>query len=117
MSQARLNKLVKKWQDRLGLTAWTITASFVDMKKFQEESNDLFYGDIQYEILQRVAHIRVIHPKHAKEFTEPLPKPDTENIVVHELLHLITDPVVKRVGNDAHEQLINLLTSLLINKD
>jgi hypothetical protein len=117
MTQARLNKILRKWQERLGLTAWTITASFVDLKQFQSESNEIAYGDIQYETLQRVAHIRIVHPKHADQFIEPLPKPDTENIVVHELLHLVTDPVVKRVGGDAHEQLINLLTSLLTNKD
>jgi hypothetical protein len=117
MTKAQLNKIVKKWQDRLGLTAWTITASFVDMKEFQYGSDEIAYGDIQYETLQRVAHIRIVHPKHAKQFIEPLPKPDTENIVVHELLHLVTDPVVKRVGGDAHEQLINLLTSLITNKD
>jgi hypothetical protein len=117
MNQARLNKILKKWQSRLGLTAWTITVSFADLKAFQADNNEIAYGDIQYETLQRVAHIRVIHPKHADSFTEPLPKPDTENIIVHELLHLVTDPVVKRVGNDAHEQLINLITSLLTNKD
>ena len=60
---------------------------------------------------------RNVHPKYAAHFEEPLPKPNPEETIVHELLHLVTDPIVKKMGSDAHEQLINLLTKILTNKE
>lgn len=117
MNINQLRKRLKYWQSMFGLTAWKITVSYVDLKEFQKEINDLAYGDIQYDDIQRVAKIRIVHPKHADQFIDPLPKPNPEETIVHELLHLVTDPIVKKMGSDAHEQLINLLTKILTNKE
>lgn len=113
MKITQLRKRLKHWQELLGLTAWKITVEYVDLKEFQRDINDLAYGDIQYDDIQRVAKIRIVHPRHASHFEEPLPKPNPEETVIHELLHLVTDPIVKKMGGDAHEQFINLLTKIL----
>ena len=117
MNITQLRKRLKHWQSLLGLTAWKITVQYAELREFQPDINDLAYGDIQYDDIQRVASIRLVHPKNYDKFPAPLPKPNPEETIVHELLHLVTDPIVKKMGSDAHEQFINLMTKILTSKE
>lgn len=114
-TQARLNRTVAEWQRRFGLTAWTIDIRFAKHSELSEDNNDLAYGDIKYEPLHRVATIRVLHPKYADSIEPPLPPHDPENVIIHEMLHLVTDPLVRKVGGEQHEQFINLMTATLMD--
>jgi hypothetical protein len=117
MSIVQLRKTTKKWQDLFGLSAWSIAVVYAKPEDMHAKSGDLVYGEIRYEPTQRVATIFVIHPRYSKLFQPPLQPPNSEETIVHELLHLVTDPIVKKAGSDAHEQFINLLTSILTKKN
>ena len=95
MTLQRLKNRLRYWQRRLGLQVWDIT-----------DTN------------HRTALVRILAPEYADMFQPPAPAYEAENVLVHELLHLLLLPVVDTDGEPditSVEQLINLLAEVLIS--
>jgi len=110
MRTSELRRITAKWQARLGLTGWDITVEFVHPDEMGGRKRVLAYGEIHYHSEEKYARILVADPCHGHLFAVP---PNPEETVVHELLHLVTDPIVRRRGGSGHEDFLDLMASLL----
>lgn len=81
-------RLVEKWQPRLGLSQWRIRVSVVDGEELRER-----YAEVSYNRTGLWAEIRVLSPKEHLARLAPVDLDDPatryEETVLHELLHLL----------------------------
>tara|TARA_R110002012_G_scaffold179980_4_gene345842 strand:- start:700 stop:1062 length:363 start_codon:yes stop_codon:yes gene_type:complete len=113
MQLSRLKNRLRYWQRQLGLEVWKIDVAYVMPHEIQ-----CGYGSNTYDTNHRTAVVRILDPAYADMFQAPAPAYDAENVLVHELLHLLLIPVVDIDGepdNTSVEQLINLLAEVLIH--
>lgn len=111
--QISLNSLLKYWQEILALSHWSISVKPV--VKLEEDGQR---GHIEYMNTERSAIISILNKRSLSRLRkkEPLYTESQENILVHELLHLLTQNV--KEGEDSEETFINSLTrSLLLLKE
>lgn len=97
MKAPNLQSLLKKWQKRLRLQDWDITAKYDD-----EHILDGQVGLTRFSKKYHHALIRILHPKD-NFFTEPHTK-NVELTLVHELLHLHITPLGEHP--EEHEELV-----------
>ncbi len=113
MTLQRLKNRLRYWQRRLGLQVWDITVVYAMPHEVQ-----CGYGSNTYDTNHRTALVRILAPEYADMFQPPAPAYEAENVLVHELLHLLLLPVVDTDGEPditSVEQLINLLAEVLIS--
>ena len=109
-----LESLLSFWQSALFLSDWSIqieAASAAKMAKKEPGAK----GHIVWHAVEKTAKILILSRKELANLKkkEALHKDETqESIIVHELLHLITDNVVH--GQDSEEALINTIARSLI---
>ena len=118
MTRRELNRLVKKWVDRLGLRDWNIEIEFADELTLSDQKgkeSDL-WGLCEYDTPTHKATISILDLRHAE-----WKQSDPEFVLVHELGHLV---VVQFGIFDNHdldpqieEDLINYITRLAISLD
>ena len=112
MQISKLRHKLRYWQRRLGLDVWKIEVEYVLPHEVQNA-----YGSNTYDNNHRTSLVRIVDPEFASMFQPPAPAYDAENVMVHELLHLLLIPLVDSEGEpDAAsvEQIINLLTEVII---
>lgn len=85
-TQRELERLVRKWQPRLGLRDWTIKVELV--RHYRHEA--YAYGSVDHFAPKRTAEIKVVHPRDQQpdDHNVELGHFDPEVVVVHELLHV-----------------------------
>lgn len=109
-----LQRLVAKWQKRLGLQQWAFRIEYVDKKKLDDDAT----ADSDIDPYHMRANIRILDLKfHDEEAPE---HESVEHLVLHELLHCRLFPDGVRDGTDAHlaiEQGINWLCRMLLEQE
>jgi len=105
-TQGELDRLLARWQNRLGLSAWTIQARLVLPKSLGSDEDGNVVADITYDDDDLTANIRV----------EQASLEQIEDCLLHELVHLLfeawhppTDPYEEEKTVDTVAQA--LLTS------
>lgn len=115
MTQDELTALARKWQQRLRLQDWDVT---VEIKRAREMSLDGKAGEVVMVLEQRRAWITL------RDMTDVDPEEQADNdpevTVVHELLHLFTEPLgLPEEGPraTAEEQMLNAVSRALVALD
>jgi hypothetical protein len=105
-----LKKLLKKWQARLGLAHWKLSATYVEALEMNDPGD---FGEVQHNLLRRWARIKILKPSAAKgEVILPF---EVEHTLVHELVHLVIAPVAKHCDDlRALEHTVDDLTNALL---
>jgi len=111
VTNAQLQKALKRWQTILGLDSWHITASFVKPWKLDDDCTarseiDPFHQKARFEIVEPA-----LQNKDAVEYEKPL------HLLIHELLHVRLFPDGVKEGtaeNLALEVGINALAKMLM---
>lgn len=93
MTQEELEKLGREWQQRLFLGGWRIKFFLVPYGHPKVEIEDA-YGICERFDEQREAHIYVVDQATWPPNKEIFSNMSYEEVLVHELLHLLTDPPV-----------------------
>lgn len=108
-----MNKLLKEWQSRLGLTDWQIVLK--DNCYSSEMVLKECAGETEWQETSKCAVIRILN---STEYGNRIVKQDKEKILVHELLHLKMC-FLGESGNDLQDriqhQLIDDLSKALVN--
>ena len=76
-------KLLKEWQNTLGLNDWTITMDLLDSK---EVGDGTAYQSTEYEESVKAATIHVAHYEQLPDYVKKLF--NFERTLIHELLHI-----------------------------
>ncbi len=76
-------KLMREWQNRIGLQDWTIVLS--DMRRPEDMAVQGVSGDVDWTEANKTAVIEILDPQFYGERIVPF---DYEKTLVHELLHL-----------------------------
>ena len=108
-----LQVLCKEWQDRLRLNEWDIVVNIYRAREFYNEG---CIGENTWELRKAESIIRILDPVDYPENTRfPL---DMEQVLVHELLHLLFapfEPNDKTLQHDFMEQTIDRLAKVLVD--
>jgi len=113
MQLSKLRNRLRYWQRQLGLEVWKIEVEYVLPHEVQNG-----YGSNTYDNNHRTSLVRIVDPEFCSMFQPPAPAYNAENVLVHELLHLLLIPLVDSEGEPdttSVEQLINLLTEVIIS--
>lgn len=104
LTKAQINTLVRRWQKKFGLADWKITVNVIPA----EELNGCA-GTLEWETEYHAATMTL---------AAELPKPDLEETVVHELLHLLLEG--HKSANSRYDAMyergLNTLSALLAKK-
>lgn len=92
------NKL-QEWQERLGLTDWTISLHDCMSQKDMTEENAA--GFTEFQEVNKTARIEILDPDEYGERVIPF---DYERILVHELLHLKLCLISETFGEDTLQE-------------
>lgn len=107
-----LAKIANKWRKRLGLHNWSVAISYQRRCYMDEKA-----GRVNFVRSNMCATIDIIDPV---DWPIGPHEEDTEQTVVHELLHLVWDAVTPDSDGETHiqfEQAINLTAAALVNAD
>ncbi|SRR6266852_2570024 len=107
-----LDCLRETWQRRLGLRDWTVTVKLCRARDMDDEDSN---GEVQILLNHRRAFIALRDPLDVKP--EYHPENDLEETLVHELLHLWTEPLSLPDAGPrqvAEEQALNALAKALV---
>jgi hypothetical protein len=99
MTRRQLSMACRRWQTRLGLMEWTITAEFVPLARLQKgvDPGRHYYGESDVDLALHRAVIRICQPKEMAMFDPGLP---IEWTLLHEMGHILLDPTC-RIADDA----------------
>ena len=110
VSEERLKELCVEWRDRLRLNEWDIVVNIYRAREFYNEG---CIGENTLELRKAESIIRILDPVDYPENTRfPL---DMEQVLVHELLHLLFAPNDKTLQHDFMEQAIDRLAKVLVD--
>jgi hypothetical protein len=111
-NQEHLNMLKEYWQEKLKLQAWDIKVMVCRDKELYSSKSD---GEIWQDIQSVRATIKLMDPIDANP-NAPFPY-DMEEVLVHELLHLIFapfEPKEKSLKHDFWERAIERMAHTLV---
>lgn len=115
MKRPALAPLVRKWQRRLRLLDWDITAQYVD----EPDEDEQWVGNCQCDRNRQRARIRIVEPGH--EGWEPgemgVDFGSVEAVLLHELLHVRLWDITQSSGDllPHEERVIETLVPLLLH--
>lgn len=98
-----MNKLLKEWQNTLGLQDWQIVLE-TDCSPNDMELKDV-QGETNYDEVNKCAIIRIINEKDYGKRILPF---DKEKVLVHELLH-IKFWLIQETENHTQNRLVHQL--------
>jgi len=108
LSDRQLTTLARQWQKRLGLGDWHIRARWAPPSEIGTS-----YGTCRFDINHKTALISVLSEEYADAYAFPSPPWDVDNIIVHELVHLVLAPL--QIEDDVlQEQIINQLAEAFV---
>lgn len=115
MNERKLQILCAKWQRRLGLADWDVRIRWVGLNEMDEKYVD---GHVQICRTRRRARISLVRPVERSE-SWVRREDTTELLVIHELLHLLLDPMgaEKKAECLAEEQAIEAISSALVRRE
>jgi hypothetical protein len=116
MNQSQLERLASKWQPRLRLADWLVTAT---LTRYFDMDGDDSVGEADTRVERKIATIRILDPVDF-DADMPLHDTDVEHTLVHELLHLHFAPFQAKEGTAeqiAQEQAIDALAWSLVTLD
>ena len=100
------NKALRKWQSALLLDNWTIGLRWSDF----EGRSSIVPASIDYDCLTKEAMVSVASPEYEQMFTYPGHTYDPNRLMLHELLHLVVEPIAPKGGvDDVEEGVVNHL--------
>lgn len=107
MKIEKLRKLCRVWQARLGLAHWQIDVYVVRGSEIEDNM-----AQVMYNTESEVAMIRLKDPNDC----HGLVKQDMEESIVHELLHVLMDPLISGKASPGifYEQMLDRLARVLI---
>lgn len=114
MTQAELDAAIARWQERLCLRDWTIIGR---VKRVWEMTAGKG-GEIEINLNTHTAWLDYLDP--GDRLPEWAHLNDGETIVVHELLHILTEPLsiaAEGLEHHAHEWLIECVARALVALD
>lgn len=109
MNKSWYHKTLKKWSTRLGLTEWGITLEVVDPldpELYSEESEEHASGVTYMSYNTQRARVLIANPLKKEHVF------GVEHTIVHELLHILINPIVP--ADTDVELLINRLGNSLL---
>ena len=103
------------WQDLMGLNQWSIRYIYA----LPHELKDA-WADNDFDQYHQTALVRVLHPQFGHLQKWPTPEYDMDSSIVHELVHLLLDPLdVNETESETElallEQTVNRITDLIVN--
>lgn len=113
MTNQELHNLCLDWQERLRVQDWRVAVSFAVPGQMSETYH---HGECATCDARKLARIKILRPDchPGDEFEAPY---DTEEILVHELLHLHTNGLniaPDSAENMAMEQMVDLVAEALV---
>lgn len=96
-TQAELDEALAYWQDALRLRDWRLKA---EISYRQDMLDDEGVAACSPALENKCAHIALIHPSNFPD--SPWPQ-DHEQSLVHELLHLHTEPIMPTEYDEARD--------------
>ena len=114
MTPKQLQRRGEYWQEVLGLSIWDISYKFASTLEIKGA-----WADNTFDPLHRRAIVRVVDEKWYALVARPIDPPFCVDInIVHELLHLVLEPLGVNDGIDGDitplEQTINLLADIIV---
>lgn len=116
---ANLEALVEKWQRILRLRDWRISVRWAESEEMENNS-----GSCRVHNDGKMATIKVLAPSAYNPTSDmyKLDPPDTEQIVVHEMLHIHFDMLMNHDDPSDHEQTmqeqaIEFISQALVERD
>jgi hypothetical protein len=104
-----LPRLLKKWQRKLRLMDWEITISYGTPEQLGSTADNTVYGQCRPQRQHRSAEILVLDPSHFSP-DAPAHYTNVELTLVHELCHIVCEPVFDKVKltkeNDLAQEVI-----------
>ncbi len=102
------------WQTLLGLDQWDIRFAFAAPHELGDA-----WADCDFDQYSRTALVRVLDPQFAHLQAFPAPPYDIDYSLVHEMVHLLLDPLGVNEPEDAItetllEQTINSITDIVV---
>ncbi len=114
MTQLELEQIVEKWQPRLKLQDWDITAVFVPVNELDTNAD----ANVRYDLNHSAALIRILKPEHVELSGPRLHDYDPEYSVLHELVHLrLADISSSEESGYLEERAVNAITRALLDLD
>lgn len=103
------------WQELLGLNDWTIRFEYAPPHELGQA-----WADNDFDQYHKTALVRILHPNYAALQKWPAPPYSVDTSVVHELVHLLLDPLgANETENELEmtmlEQTINKLTDIFVS--
>lgn len=102
MNQKQLDKKLKKWQKKLYLNDWAISAKICRSRDMQGNSA----GSVNWNLFDKTAFIRICASEDYPPHT--LAQQDMELTLVHELLHIHLGPLHDTFGTGKKEEFYTL---------
>ncbi len=114
MTPNELTERGQYWADILGLTEWNIRFSFADPHELGDA-----WADADFDVFHRTAVVRILAPRFAHLQKWPTPEYSIDFSLVHELVHLLLEPVGCNATESELEliqleQLVNRITTTVI---
>ncbi|MBI4902119.1 MAG: hypothetical protein HY820_00690 [Acidobacteria bacterium] len=112
-AEAHLKQRLAIWQERLGLSNWTVFVILSHPNGLRSGT----LGNIRWDMDKRTAVIRVLHPS---DYRTPLPASmkDMEFTLVHELIHLMFASLPRNEESRTEEEhSVNNLAAALLKLD
>lgn len=112
MDRRTLSRLVREWLKRLSLKGWTVDVRLVRHAELAGDSKGSCYARVSPDPATQRAAIRLCRESDlAAAGLEP---GLTEETIVHELLHLLLDPMSTLAGDAAFEIGLDRLAGELV---
>lgn len=112
MTERGLKRMATAWAKRLGIAGWKISISFVPQSVFRAEygSTSDYYGDCRRYLDKKPrAVIRIVNPEEIPTGAQAI-----EPTVIHELLHVLLDPLGTMDNDSAFERGLNMIADALL---
>lgn len=95
-----LQAICSFWQKVLKLQDWRITINYERFHKMRDKAGGLVWGDVRTVPTCKRAYIHVLHPGDNEGTTEQ----DVEETIVHELLHVHINEVLRNKEDEIEEE-------------
>ncbi len=108
--ESRLDKQLRAWQKRLGLTDWSLSVQVVRKSALDKDA----WGHAEWDSKKKTALISVLAPEDYNLTGEELHH-DMECTLVHELVHIQIAPLNTK-DLRKQEEVVNKMMEALVNR-
>lgn len=118
VTQKELERACRAWQARLKVQDWDILPRLV---RSHEMRSPTHMGRTDFASQAKTARIKITDPRdYPPDMFTPVTPEDWETTLIHELLHVVFEPIERDVAegeNQEHERIIWPLAGLLMSQE